>query len=37
MLKDALDHCCHFEFDSRGNMLDYEPRPDRTVCRDCGE
>jgi len=37
MLKDALDRCCHFEFDSRGNMMDYEPRPDRTVCRDCGE
>jgi RNA polymerase sigma-70 factor, ECF subfamily len=37
MLKDALDRCCHFEFDSRGNMMDYEPRPDRTVCRDCAE
>ena len=22
---------------SRGNMLDYEPKPDRTVCRDCDE
>ena len=36
MLKDALDRCCHFEFDSRGNMMDYE-RPDRTVCLDCGD
>ena len=37
MLKDALDQCCHFEFDSRGNMMDYDPKPDRKVCRDCGE
>ena len=37
MLKDALEACCHFEFDSRGNMMDYDPRPDRKVCRDCGE
>ncbi len=37
MLKDVLEQCCHFEFDGRGNMMDYEPRPDRKVCRDCGE
>ncbi|HTK73878.1 MAG TPA: RNA polymerase sigma factor SigZ [Gemmataceae bacterium] len=37
MLKDALDQCCHFEFDGRGNMMDYEPKPDRKVCRDCGD
>lgn len=37
MLKDALERCCHFEFDSRGNMMDYEPKPDRKVCRDCGD
>jgi RNA polymerase sigma-70 factor (ECF subfamily) len=37
MLKQALDACCHFEFDRRGNMMDYEPRPDRKVCRDCGD
>jgi RNA polymerase sigma-70 factor (ECF subfamily) len=37
MLKDALDRCCHLEFDVRGNMMDCEPRPNRTVCRDCGE
>ena len=36
-LKDALDRCCHFEFDRRGNMMDYQPRPDRTACRDCGD
>jgi RNA polymerase sigma-70 factor (ECF subfamily) len=37
MLKDILDHCCHFEFDRRGNVMDYEPKPDRTVCRNCDE
>ena len=37
MLKDALDRCCHFEFDSRGNIMDYDPKPDRKVCRDCGD
>ncbi|MEX0718529.1 MAG: RNA polymerase sigma factor SigZ [Planctomycetaceae bacterium] len=35
LLKEALDRCCTFEFDRRGNLTDYEPRPDRTVCRDC--
>jgi RNA polymerase sigma-70 factor (ECF subfamily) len=35
MLRDVLDRCCRFEFDGRGNLMDYEPRPDRTVCRDC--
>lgn len=37
MLKDELERCCRFEFDRRGNVMDYEPKPDRTVCRDCGE
>jgi len=37
MLKDELERCCHFEFDRRGNVMDCEPRPKRTVCRDCGE
>jgi RNA polymerase sigma-70 factor, ECF subfamily len=37
LLKDLLEQCCHFEFDGRGNMLDCDPRPDRNVCRDCGE
>jgi RNA polymerase sigma-70 factor (ECF subfamily) len=37
MLKDVLEQCCHFEFDGRGNMMDYDPKPDRKVCRDCGE
>jgi RNA polymerase sigma-70 factor (ECF subfamily) len=37
MLMQALDRCCRFEFDARGNLMDYEPRPERTVCRDCDE
>lgn len=35
MLKGVLDQCCHFEFDGRGNMIDYDPKPDRKVCRGC--
>lgn len=35
MLKGVLEQCCRFEFDRRGNLLDIDPRPDRTVCRDC--
>lgn len=37
MLKGILEQCCHFEFDGRGNMMGYDPKPDRTVCRDWGE
>lgn len=37
MLRDALDRCCRFEFDGRGNLMDYDPRPERKVCRDCGD
>lgn len=37
MLKDVLEQCCHFEFDGRGNMIDCDPMPDRTACRNCGE
>jgi len=37
MLKGVLDQCCRFEFDGRGNMIDYDPKPGRKVCRDCGE
>jgi RNA polymerase sigma-70 factor, ECF subfamily len=37
MLKEALERCCHFEFDGRGNLMGYDPKPDRTVCRDCPE
>ena len=37
MLKDALEQCCHFEFDRRGNVSDCTPKPDTTVCRNCGD
>ena len=37
MLRNALEACCHFEIDRRGNVMDYDPKPDRTVCRDCDE
>ncbi len=37
MLKGILEQCCHFEFDARGNMMDCDPKPDRKVCRDCGD
>jgi RNA polymerase sigma-70 factor (ECF subfamily) len=35
LLKQALEACCRFEFDRRGNLLDVEPKPGRPVCRDC--
>lgn len=37
MLRDVLDQCCVFEFDRQGNVMDCDPKPDRTVCRDCGD
>jgi RNA polymerase sigma-70 factor (ECF subfamily) len=37
MLRGVLDGCCRFELDARGNVTDYDPKPDCTVCRDCGE
>lgn len=37
MLKGVLEQCCHFEFDGRGNLMDYDPKPDRKVCRNCDE
>ena len=33
MLRDTLLDCCHFEFDRRGHMIDYTPRPD--CCSRC--
>lgn len=33
MLREALLECCHFEFDRRGHVLDYMPRPD--CCSAC--
>jgi RNA polymerase sigma-70 factor (ECF subfamily) len=35
MLRDELNQCCEFHFDRRGNLLEVDPRPERTVCRDC--
>jgi RNA polymerase sigma-70 factor (ECF subfamily) len=37
MLRGVLDGCCAFSLDARGNVIDYDPKPDRTVCRACGE
>lgn len=37
LLKEELERCCTFELDRRGNVVDYEPRPDRKVCRNCDE
>lgn len=35
MLKDELSRCCVFHTDARGKVVDCDPKPDRTVCRDC--
>jgi RNA polymerase sigma-70 factor, ECF subfamily len=37
LLRGVLEECCRFEFDRRGNLLEVDPRPDRTVCRDCDD
>ena len=37
MLRETLDQCCTFQFDRRGNLTDCNPKPDRSVCRNCGE
>lgn len=37
MLKEILNQCCRFEFDQRGNLMNCDPRPDQTVCRNCDE
>jgi len=37
MLKGVLDRCCKFEFDRRGNLIDIDPRSDRSVCRNCDD
>jgi RNA polymerase sigma-70 factor (ECF subfamily) len=37
MLKDVLQQCCRFEFDRRGNLMDIDPQPNRTVCQSCDE
>lgn len=37
LLKEVLEACCAFDLDRRGNVIDYEPKPDRKVCLDCPE
>lgn len=37
LLKEILERCCTFDLDRRGNIVDIDPRPDRTVCLDCDE
>jgi RNA polymerase sigma-70 factor, ECF subfamily len=37
MLRDVLDQCCVIQFDRQGNLMDCDPKPDRTVCGDCDE
>lgn len=37
MLKDVLEKCCSFELDGRGRVMGCDPKPDQTVCQDCGE
>lgn len=34
-LKSILTQCCDFEFDRRGNLVDIDPRSDRSVCQSC--
>jgi RNA polymerase sigma-70 factor (ECF subfamily) len=37
MLREVLDQCCWFNFDQRGNLMDCDPKPSRTVCRNCDD
>lgn len=37
MLREVLDQCCWFNFDQRGNLMDCDPKPDRTVCHNCDD
>jgi RNA polymerase sigma-70 factor (ECF subfamily) len=36
LLRDVLDQCCTFQFDHAGRLMDCDPRPQRSVCKDCG-
>ncbi len=36
LLRGVLDQCCAFQFDHAGRVMDCDPLPNRTVCRDCG-
>lgn len=37
MLKDMLMQCCLLEFDSRGQVMDCDPKPNQQVCRHCND
>jgi len=37
LLREVFDECCTFQFDHAGRLMDCDPRPDRNVCKDCGE
>jgi len=37
MLKQILEQCCRFQFDQRGNLMDCDPKPDRTVRCNCDD
>jgi RNA polymerase sigma-70 factor, ECF subfamily len=37
LLREILDRCCAFQFDHAGRLMNCEPRPDRRVCKDCGD
>jgi RNA polymerase sigma-70 factor, ECF subfamily len=37
ILREVLNQCCWFHFDQRGNLMDCDPKPDRTVCRNCDD
>jgi RNA polymerase sigma-70 factor (ECF subfamily) len=36
-LKEALERCCNFHFDRRGNLMGIDPKPDRPVCKNCND
>jgi RNA polymerase sigma-70 factor (ECF subfamily) len=36
LLRQALDACCRFDFDRRGNLLGWERRDEAPPCGDCG-
>ena len=37
LLRQSLDQCCSFHFDHRGQLTDCDPKPGRTVCRNCDD
>lgn len=37
LLRTLFDACCRIHFDHAGRLTDWDPRPDRQICRNCGE